>query len=140
MPIGLGEGRVQAPAVGGRHGAQAAGQLGDRFGAVEHAQVGAARVVPRLAGELDDAERRVAGDQVGRGLVHPCGDALERRSEPVARRGVLQDRGREVEHQGHVGLVRARGEGSRSQPTDQLDGDGDGDDGTTRATEDGSPH
>ena len=132
----LAERRVEALAIGGGHGAQAAGQPGDGLRAVEHVQVGAARVVPRLAGELDEAERRVAGDQVRRGLVDPVRDALERRREPVAGRGVLQDRGREVEDEHDVGLVRARGEGSRSQAADQLDGDGDGDDGASRTTED----
>ena len=58
---------------------------------------------------------RVAGDQVGRRLVDAIRHLLERGRELVAVRLVPQDRGREVEDEHDLGLVRRRGAGGRAQ-------------------------
>ena len=125
------EGRVEALPVRRGDGAQAVGELGDGLRAVQEMQVDAARGVDGLAGELDDARRRVAGDEVGRRLVdtvRPCDSSA--RGEPVAVGLVQEDRRREVEHEHDLGAVGrggagGRGEGRRRQQGSDDDGDDD---------------
>ena len=117
---GLAQRGVQALPVGRRDGAQTRGQRGDRLGAVEHVQVDAAGVVDRLARELDDAEARVAGDQVGAGLVDAIGDPFQGGPELVPGCCVLQDRGGEVQYQGDIGSVRGGQSGGATPPINPV--------------------
>ena len=70
-------------AVRAGDGSKAGGKAGDGLRAVEQLQVDAARVVASSSGELDDRDRGVAADEIGRDdrLVDPIRDALEGGSE-----------------------------------------------------------
>ena len=103
----LGQGLVEALAVGGGEAPQAVRELADGDRVVEQLQVGAARVIGGPRRELDHAHGRVAGDQVGGGLVDACRHALERGGESVAVRLVAEDRGRVVEDRSRRRTCRA---------------------------------
>ena len=89
------------------HRAEAIRKDRDIRGAAQELEVPAAAHIDRMGREFDQCDRGVAPDEVRRSLVDAVRDALERGSEPVAVRLVVQDRRREIEDEGDVRLVGA---------------------------------
>ena len=90
---------VQALAIRRADGPQAVGERCDCLRVVQQLQVGAALDVPRLRRELDERDRGVAFDEIGRKCVDAVGHPFEgtREARPVP--GVVEDGRREVEDQ-----------------------------------------